>query len=129
MAIDLRGKYLSAGQAAVLLGVSRQSVDLMIKRGRLVPTLIVPPLGHPLFARGEVIRLKKLREQRQREREEKRRRRQLRQGKLARRAWPREKHCWAGPRERAERSCHRPKRVHVFLTINVYRVASTRVNV
>ena len=66
MTVDLRGDYLSVGQCAVLLGVSRQSVDLMIKRGRLRPTLETP-LGK-LYARAEVLRVKKARDKTRRPR-------------------------------------------------------------
>ncbi len=71
MAIDLT-HYLTPMQAARLLGVRRQTVALMVKGGRLHATILTP-YGR-LFARGEVIRLKKLREQRQREHEQRRRR-------------------------------------------------------
>jgi excisionase family DNA binding protein len=59
MALDIGDKYLSLGQCAALLGVSRQTVDTMIKRGRLRPTLETP-LGK-LYARAEVLRVKKVR--------------------------------------------------------------------
>jgi excisionase family DNA binding protein len=66
MPVDIRARYYTTVQVAAELGVRRQTVYVMIANGRLTPTLITPT-GR-LFARGEVKRLKRLREARQRKR-------------------------------------------------------------
>ncbi len=67
MPVDLsRPQYFTPSQVAVALGVRRQAVHQMIASGRLVAT-IVTPYGR-LFARGEVERVKRLREAGQRTR-------------------------------------------------------------
>ncbi len=66
MPVDLRRRYYTTIQVAAELGVRRQAVYVMIANGRLTPTLITP-VGR-LFAKGEVERVKRLREARQRKR-------------------------------------------------------------
>jgi DNA-binding XRE family transcriptional regulator len=62
MAVDLRERYFTTGQAAEFLGVRRQAVYQMLENGRLVPQIITP-IGR-LFVRAELLRVKRLRDAR-----------------------------------------------------------------